>query len=170
MICRHNSVPVSKAKSLQQSQDGSVCGSFPSADRQLRRSNALHWSTRPSLGTEPPVGLPFGAGPFGRPSTHGARSGHHRSPVAVSQRERPTRPWLHQRAVKLAHPSALLVGPLYRSWRTLDRFVPIALVLPQRFRAPMRRYDAQLDLRGRTCTGVFRHVYRRSVAALAGSS
>ncbi len=120
----------------------------------------------------PPVRSPFGVSPFGRPSTstHDVPSRHHRWPVAVEQRERPIRPWPLQRAVKLPHPSSLLVGPLHRSGRRLDRFVPIALVLPQSFRAPMPRCGAPLYWHGRTCTSAFRYVRCRSVAAFAGSS
>src|SRR5580704_8767805 len=83
-------------------------------------------------------------------SKHAALSGHHRSLDAACKRERPIAPWLHQRAVKLPHPSSLLVGPVRRSGRTQDRFVPIALVLPQSFRAPMPRCNARLDRHGRT--------------------
>ena len=135
------------------------------------------WGVRASLGdgssvvgNECLVSSPFGVWPSGWLSKHGALSLHHRSRVAAWQRERPIRPWLQQRAVKLPHPCALLVGPLRRSGRSRDRLVPIALVLRQRFRVPMPRCGAPLDRHDRTCASFCRRVCRRSVAAFAGSS
>ena len=105
----------------------------------------------------------------GRLSRSGVPAGQHRAPVAVEQRERPSRPWPRQRAVKLPRPCLLLVGPLHRYGRTPDRFVPSELVPPQRFRAPMPQCDGRLERYGRTYAGASRRACRHSVAAFAGS-
>jgi hypothetical protein len=120
----------------------------------------------PGRGPRAPVGVRS----CDRPPKHGALSGHHRPPDAACKRERPIAPWLHQRAVKPRHPARSLVGPVRRSGRTQDRFVPIALVLLQSFRAPMPRCNALLERDGRTYASVLRRARRRSVAAFAGSS